>query len=197
MLLKSRFAMMLLLTSFVLVLTSTVFAHCDTESGPTAVAARKALETGNFNVAAIWVGEEKTQQLRQSFEQSLAVYKMGGKAKKLAERYFMETTVRLHREAEGMPFTGLKPAQPLPPVIAEAEKTLDTGNLQPITDLLATEMQKQTQKWFQKALVAKNSYDGDNVEAGREWVDAYVKYVIFVNGLYKTIQAGPAHGVGE
>lgn len=197
MLLKSKFAMMLLLASFVLIFTSTVFAHCDTESGPTAVDARKALETGNFNIAAIWVGEEQTQELRDSFDQSLAVYKMGGEAKELAERYFMTTAVRLHRQAEGMSFTGLKPAQPLPPVIAKAEKTLETGNLQPITELLATEMQKETQKWFQKALDAKNSYDGDNVEAGREWVDAYVKYVIFVNGLYKTIQAGPAHGVGE
>jgi len=43
----------------------------------------------------------------------------------------------------------------------------------------------------------KKNYKGENVEAGREWVDAYVKYVIYVNGLYKTIQAGPAHGVGE
>ncbi len=197
MLLKSKFAIMLLLTSFVFVFTTTVFAHCDTESGPTAVDARKALETGNFNIAAIWVGEEQTQELREIFDQSLAVYKMGGKAKELAERYFMTTAVRLHREAEGMPFTGLKPAQPLPPVIAKAEKTLDTNNLQPITELLATEMQKEIQKWFQKALDAKKDYDGDNVEAGREWVDAYVKYVIFVNGLYKTIQAGPAHGIGE
>ncbi|MDT8379077.1 MAG: DUF6448 family protein [Desulfotignum sp.] len=173
------------------------WAHCDTESGPTAVDARKALETGNFKTAAIWVGEEQTPELQESFEQSLAVYVMGGKAKELAERYFMTTTVRLHRQAEGMQFTGLKPAQPLPPVVAKAEETLETGNLQPITDLLATEMQKETQKWFQKALEARKKYDGTSVEAGREWVDAYVKYVIFVNGLHKTIKAGPAHGVGE
>jgi hypothetical protein len=194
---KPKFTMMILLTSFVLIFTNAVFAHCDTESGPTAMDARKALETGNFNIVAIWVGDEQTEELRNSFAQSLAVYRMGGKAKELAGRYFMETAVRLHREAEGMPFTGLKPAQPLPPVVGEAERSLDTGNLKPITDLLAAEMQKETQKWFQKALDAKNSYEGENVEAGREWVDAYVKYVIFVSGLYKTIEAGPAHGLGE
>jgi hypothetical protein len=193
MLFKSKFALMLLLTSFFLMFTDAALAHCDTESGPTAVDARKALETGNFNIIAIWVGEEQTQELRNSFEQSLVVYKMGGKAKELSEHYFMETAVRLHRQAEGMPFNGLKPARPHPPVVAEAEKTLDTGNSKPITDLLAAEMQKETQKWFQKALEAKNNYEGDNVEAGREWV----KYVIFVNDLYKTIEAGPAHGVGE
>ncbi|OGT97105.1 MAG: hypothetical protein A2X80_14255 [Geobacteraceae bacterium GWB2_52_12] len=185
------------LIALAVMLPGQAMAHCDTESGPTAVDARKALEKSDFNIAAIWVGEEQTQKLRESFEESLAVYKMGGQAKALAERYFMTTTVRLHRQAEGMPFTELKPAQPLPPVVAKAEKTLETGNLQPINDLLATEMQKETQKWFQKALDAKKNFKGYNVGAGREWVDAYVKYVIFVNGLYKTIQAGPAHGIHE
>lgn len=187
----------ILLIALAVMLPGQAMAHCDTESGPTAVDARKALEKGDFNIAAIWVGEEQTQKLRDSFEESLAVYKMGGKAKALAERYFMTTTVRLHRQAEGMPFTELKPAQPLPPVVAKAEKTLETGNLQPVNDLLATEMQKETQKLFQKALDAKKNNNGNNVAAGREWVDAYVKYVVFVNGLYKTIQAGPAHGIHE
>jgi len=173
------------------------WAHCDTVNGPTAVDAREALETGDFKEIAIWVGEEQTQELRETFEESLAVYKMGGKAKELAERYFMTTAVRLHRQAEGMQFTGLKPAQPLPPIIAKAEETLENGNLKPVADLLSARLQEETQKWFQNALDAKKNYKGDNVEAGREWVDAYVKYVIYVNGLYKTIQAGPAHGVGE
>jgi len=180
-----------------MMLPGQAMAHCDTESGPTAVDARKALETGNFDTISIWVGEKQTPELRNSFEEALEVYKMGGKAKALAEHYFMSTAVRLHREAEGMSFTGLKPAQPLPPIIAKAEKTLESGNLEPITDLLYAELQKETQKWFQNALEAKKNYKGENVEAGREWVDAYVKYVIYVNGLYKTIQAGPAHGVGE
>jgi hypothetical protein len=171
-------------------------AHCDTESGPTAVDARKALETGDFKKIAIWVGEEQTPELRGSFEETLPVYKMGGKAKALAERYFMSTAVRLHRQAEGMQFTGLKPAQPLPPIIAKAEKTLEDGNVQPITDLLSAEMQNQSQKWFQNALDAKKNYMGDNVEAGREWVNAYVQYVTYISNLHKTIQAGPPHGVG-
>ena len=135
-------------------LPSMVWAHCDTESGPTAVDARKALETGSFNIIAIWVREEQTQELRDSFEESLAVYKMGDKAKALAERYFMTTAVRPHRQAEGMSFAGLKPAQPLPPIIAKAEETLEDGNLKPITDLLSAELQKETQKWFQNALDA-------------------------------------------
>ena len=60
------------------------------------------------------------------------------------------------------------------------------------------ELQKEVKKWFQKAVDAKEYYKSDeNVQAGREWVDAYVKYVIYVHGLHKNIQAGPEHGVGH
>lgn len=179
------------------VVSGTVYAHCDTESGPVAVDARKALETAKFKTVAIWVGKEQTQELQDNFEQALAVYRMGGKAEALAERYFTETAIRLHREAEGMSYTGLKPAQPLPRDIAKAEKALDTGNLKPVTDLLSGELQKEMQKWFKKALAAKKEYNGENLEAGREWVDAYVKYVIYIHGLHKAIKAGPKHGVGD
>ena len=114
----------------------------------------------------------------------------------LSEQYFMEIAVRLHREAEGMTYTGLKPAQPLPKDIAKAEKALETGNIDPVSNMLATEMEKKLQHVFERANKARQNKD-KSLEAGREWADAYVKYVIYVHGLYKTIQAWPAHGVGE
>jgi len=173
-----------------------VWAHCDTESGPVAVDARKALETGEFVAVAIWVGEEQSEELRSAFEQSLPVYQMGGKARELAEKHFMETAVRLHRQAEGFPYTGLKPAQPLPPDVATAERALDTGDLKPVSKLLEAALEKKLTALFDQARKAREKKDED-LAAGREWADAYVKYVIYVHGLYETIQAGPKHGVGE
>lgn len=175
---------------------ATAMAHCDTKSGPVAVDARKALANKNFETVAIWVGQEQHKDLRAAFDQAIDVYQMGGKAKALAEQYFMETAVRLHRAAEGMPYTGLKPAQPLPEDIAKAEKALKTGNLEPVTDLLTAEMKQKMQHLLQQARSAGQNKD-KSLEAGRKWADAYVKYIIYVHGLYKTIQAGPAHGVGE
>jgi len=172
------------------------WAHCDTESGPVAVDARKALETGKFVPVGIWVGEDQNDELHSAFVQCLPVYQMGGKAKSLAERHFMDTAVRLHRQAEGLPYTGLKPAQPLPADIATAERALDTGDLQPVSNLLQTELEKKLTTVFDEARKARSNKD-KNLTAGREWADAYVKYVIYVHGLYKTIQAGPKHGVGE
>lgn len=171
-------------------------AHCDRVNGPVAVAAKQALETGDISKALIWVGEQQAEELKTKFKQSLEVYKSGAESIKLAERYFMETTVRLHREAEGMPYTGLKPAQPSSDDIQTAEQALESGNLSPVTDLLAKEIQQKTEELYQHAMQAKEKR-GQSVEAGRQWVDAYVKYIVFVHKLHQEIQDGPAHGVGN
>lgn len=181
--------------AFMLGFASTGQAHCDRVNGPVGTDARKALETGDLDYALIWVGQAQEQELKSAFEQSLEVYKQGGSSKRLAERYFMSETVRLHREAEGMPFTGLKPAQPSSQDIRTAERALASGDLAPVTDMLANEIRKKTSELYSRAMEAKNGKD-ESVEAGREWVDAYVRYIVYVHKLYQKIQAGPAHGVG-
>ncbi len=158
--------------------------------------ARRALENEDFEAVAVWVGEKQHEQLLSAFDQAMAVCRMGGEAKALAERYFMETAVRLHRAAEGMGYTGLKPARPLPADIAAAEQALKTGRLEPVSGMLTTKIQKKLQHRFEKVRKARQNKE-KSLEAGRKWADAYVKYVTYVHGLYKTIQAGPAHGVGE
>lgn len=172
------------------------WAHCDTESGPVAVDAREALASGHFEQVAIWIGPEEHEELLSAFELASAVYQMEGKAKELAERHFVETAVRLHRQAEGFPYTGLKPPQPLPPDVAAAERALATGDLQPVSTLLTSELQETLQSLFVKARAAQSNKD-KSLTAGREWADAYVKYVVYVHGLHQTIQAGPRHGVGD
>ena len=181
---------------FITAHTSNVQAHCDRENGPVAVAAKEALKSGDFSKVVIWVGEAQEKELKSKFEQALAVYSQGGESKELAKQYFMETAVRLHREAEGFPYTGLKPAMPSPPDIEAAEKALQTGSFKPVIDLLTKEMDDQTSKWFKKAYEARKTKD-QSIEKGREWVDVYVKYITFVHGLYKTIEKGPKHGVGD
>lgn len=172
------------------------FAHCDRENGPVAVDAKEALKTGDFSRVAIWIGEEQEEELRKKFRQSLSVYQKGGDSKELATEYFMSNAVRLHRAAEGMPFAGLKPAQAAAKDIQVAEKALKTGDLDPVMDMFSSKMKDEAQKWFQKALEAKKNKD-ESVEAGREWADKYVKYIIYLHKLYQKIEAGPPHGVGE
>ncbi len=180
----------------VLSLPQAAQAHCDTVNGPVAVAAREALATEDVDKVLVWVTKDQEAELEATYRQAMKVYEQGGKSKELAERYFMENAVRLHRLAEGMPYTGLKPAQPHPEAIQTAEKALRLGKLKPATDLLITDMKEKALHLFEEAIEARKHKD-ESVSAGRKWVNAYVKYVIYLEGLHHSIQAGPAHGVGE
>ncbi len=181
---------------FASAMTGSAYGHCDSMNGPVVLGAQEALKTGDFSKVQIWVGEDQQAELKQVFEKSLHVRKLSDEAKELADRHFFETAVRLHRQAEGMPYTGLKPAGPMPADIQAAEKALETGDSEIVTKLLVSQLREQVDTWFKKALSARENRD-QGVEAGRRWVDAYVKYVVYVHRLYQTIHAGPAHGVGD
>src|SRR5690606_6191987 len=93
-----------------LVLPGDAFAHCDSMDGPVVVAAQQALETGELEPMLIWVRAEDEAEVRSAFDRVRRVRRQGGEAAALADRYFFETVVRLHREGEGASYTGLKPA---------------------------------------------------------------------------------------
>lgn len=173
-----------------------LLGHCDSMNGPVVQAAEEALRTGEVSEVTIWVGDDQEAELTEAFEKTLRVRKLGTEAKELADRYFYETAVRLHRQAEGMPYAGLKPAAPMPADIHAAEKALDEGSAKPVTDLLVSEIREKVGERFDQAVAAQKR-KGESLEAGRRWVDAYVKYVVYVHGLHQAIQAGPAHGVGD
>ena len=174
-------------------------AHCDTLDGPVVSAGRQALDTGNVNLALIWVQERDEAELRKAFEKASAARKAGGAAKDLAETYFYETLVRVHRAGEGAPYTGLKPAGEIEPPIAAADKALASGKLQPVAKLVTQRLEQGLHKEFD-AVSSKKGYRPDDVAAGREFVNAYVEYVHYVEKLYDAAAtaghaqpAAPAH----
>ena len=170
-------------------------AHCDAMNGPVVQAAQEALESGDFSTIAIWVGEQQTDELRQKFEQTRAVYQLGEKPQELAKDYFYEVAVRLHRQAEGMCYEGLRPARPLPKDLAVAEEALDKGSPEAVVALLSQRVQQKVNRLLNEVVAAEKKKN-QSIEAGREWVDAYVRYVTFVHGLDQAIEAGPEHGLG-
>lgn len=182
--------------TLVIIFGSQLLGHCNTRSGPVAVDAKKALKKGDFKIIAKWVGAEQEDELRDKFEESLEIYKLNGKSKNLAREYFLETAVRLHREAEGMPYTGLTTVDSLPPDVEAAEEALDTGEIDNVLNLLSNNLDKEVRKFHKEALEAKKQKE-ESIQAGRKYSNAYVKYITFVHKLYNTIEAGPPHGVGE
>ena len=73
-------------------------AHCDAADGPVATAARKALDTRNVNLVLPYAPAAEPE-IAAASDQALAVRGLGPDAAALADRFFAETAVRLHRVA--------------------------------------------------------------------------------------------------
>ena len=170
------------------------YAHCDTLDGPVVAAARKALDSGNVNPVLVWVQKDDESAIRKAFDKARAVRKGGGEAKELADMYFFETLVRVHRAGEGAPYTGLKPAGHVEPPVAAADKAIESGRLQGLAKLIAERTEKGLHGHFDEVM-AKKKYNPNDVDAGRAYAHAYVEFVHYAERLYDAGQTlAPEHG---
>ena len=163
-------------------------AHCDGLDGPVVKAAQTALETGDLNQVLIWVRLEDEDEIKKAFGETLAVRKLHPQAQTLADRYFFETLVRVHRAGENAPYTGLKPAgRDLGPAIPAADKALETGSDEALTKLLTDEVREGLTKHF-KQVIEKKKFAPNDVAAGREYIEAYVTYIHYVERLHEAAE---------
>ncbi len=172
------------------------FAHCDTLDGPVVKEAQLALEKGDVTGLLKWVRKEHEQEIRDAFARSLAVRVKGKEARELADKFFFETLVRVHRGGEGAPYTGLKPAGSVEAAVAAADKALQAGSV----DELAAKIGKAVRNEIKKRFIEvseKKQHGEDSVEAGREFVEAYVQYVHFIEGIHNMVTKGAEHHHGE
>jgi hypothetical protein len=169
------------------------FAHCDTMDGPVVLAAKAALEHKDITPVLKWVQKHDEAQIKAVFAKTLGVRTKGPEARDLADQYFFETLVRVHRAGEGAPYTGLKPAgTPLEPPIAEADKAIETGSADKVIKLVTEEAAAGIRKRFAEVKETQ-AHAEHKVEAGRAFVAAYVEYVHYVEGLHQTAQGTAAH----
>ncbi|RJP18947.1 MAG: hypothetical protein C4529_11820 [Deltaproteobacteria bacterium] len=186
--------------AMVMILAATAgnaLAHCDTLDGPVVLKAKEALEKGDVKLVLPWVAAEKEKEIRESFDMASAVRGKGPREKELADRFFFETLVRVHREGEGASYTGLKAAGlDLDPAIPAADKALATGDPRPLLALINEKVHAGIHKYYTEARERKE-HAGHNVEAGRAYVQAYVPYLHFVERLYNDATTPIAHGTGE
>ena len=181
---------------FCTVLSKNVFAHCDTLDGPVVQTARIALEKGDITPLLKWVQAKDEKEIQDAFEKTLAVRAKGVEAKELADMYFFETLVRIHRAGEGAPYTGLKPGEAVDPAVALADKALESGSVDKLVDVLTKAMANGIRERFRHASETQKHAD-DSVAAGREFVEAYVVFTHYVEGLHAIIkESGGHHGEG-
>jgi hypothetical protein len=169
----------------------TAWAHCDTMGGPVVADARIALEKGDITPILKWVKKENEAELRAAFSGTLAVRGKGPEARQLADRYFLETVVRLHRFGEGAPYTGIKD-EPVEPIVALADKALADGSADEMTREISAHMAAAIGERLKRVVDAARKKD-TSVEAGRDYVEAYVTYMHFVEGIHAAIEVAGDH----
>ena len=169
------------------------WAHCDSLDSPVVVEAQAALDKGDVTPVLKWVRPADEKELRAAFAQTLTVRKLGPDAKALADRAFFDTLVRIHRAGENAPYTGLKAAGTTDPVTLKLDEALAKGDIEPFLKQILAHTGDSIRQRFAKAVAAQKRKD-ESVEAGREFVAAYVDYVHYVERVVQSIHAsGHAH----
>lgn len=163
-------------------------AHCDTLNGPVVQAARLALKAGDVTPVLKWVPAAAEPEVRAAFAKTIEVRKTGGAARELADTWFFETLVRVHRAGEGEPYTGLKPAA-ADPVLESADHAIETASPDALVKLVTGHVAEGIQARFSRTLDASRHAD-HTVEAGRAYVAAYVDLLHFVEAVHNAGTGG-------
>jgi hypothetical protein len=166
-------------------------AHCDTLDGPVVIAARSALESGQLNPVLAWVQPGAEAEIREAFAKARAARKAGKEAREVADRWFFETVVRVHRAGEGAPFTGLKPAGQVERAVAVVDEAIAKGDPKRIDALLGGAVHQGLEARWSR-LAAEKPPAGD-VAAGRRWVAAYVPFVHWVEAVHAAASGPDTH----
>ncbi len=180
-----------ILAGILVFLAKTAFAHCDTTSGPVISEAKVALEKNDVTPILKWVKKDNEAEIKAAFMKAVAVRAKGPEAKELADQYFLETLVRLHRTGEGAPYSGIKDEQ-VEPIVAMAEKALTDGSADEMIKKISSHMAAAINEKFTKVIEAKKDKD-KSIDAGREFVEAYVIYMHYIEGIHNAIMSAGAH----
>ena len=183
----------------VLLPSARVFAHCDSVHGPVVTAGRAALETGDVTPLLKWVTAGDEADLRSTLARARVVRGQGAEAKALADQYFLEALVRVHRAGEGMPFTGIKhDAGESAPVVTAGDRALADDEVEPLVALVTERIAREIRSRFRAAAEAHWHQD-DSVAAGRTFVRAYVEFLHYVERIHEATRPGAAdpHDAGH
>lgn len=165
--------------------------HCDTMDGPVVKAAARALEAREAAIVLPYVPREGEDEVKDAFAKTIELRDEGEPARELADRYFFETVVRIHRAGEGEPYTGLKPAGLDPgPVIPVAERAIETGSPEELKTLLWEVVERRVTSQLEEVTRLKEAADGD-VEANRRYVSAMLGLQVWAHKLHECAESAP------
>ena len=171
----------------------TTNAHCDTMDGPVIADARAAIANKDITPVLKWIPAANEAEIRTLFEKTLAVRQLNEQARDMADQLFFETLVRIHRAGEGEPFTGLKPeGTTVDPVISLVDQALSTGSIDDLISRMNEHITETIRERFERARDARE-HAANSVEAGREYVAAYVELMHFMERIHTDVTSDIDH----
>ena len=167
--------------------------HCDSLDGPVVTAARRALEAGNVELVLPFVPADGEAEIRAAFDRVLPLHHSSAEAWETAQLWFFETVVRIHRAAEGAPYTGLKPAGlSVGPAIPLAERAIETGSSEQLADFLGHVLRDQL-KHRLDALHELGTRRTQSLDDERRYVEAMLGLQVYSHHLYQAMIATDEH----
>lgn len=178
--------------SVMLALPFTSSAHCDSYDGPVIKDAYKALETNNVNLVLKWVAHENEQEIVSLFNKTYSLKSGDKEVYQIVEKHFFETLVRLHRESEGAPYTGLKPSGTTKVIVVLSDKAIANKSADDLLSKLNGHIEKVVREKFNLVNALYKEKDL-STEKGREYVKAYVDYTHTLEALHDILEQGGGH----
>ena len=170
-----------------------IVLHIATDlEGPVIKDAQRAIAARDVTPVLKWINPEDQAEIENVFQMTMGIRSKGDEVQKVADTYFFETLVRIHRRSEGEGFTGLKPAGNVSPPIIAADKALADGEVEALADKIAGVVRESIIERFRHAYEAKQHAE-DDVAKGREFVHAYVQFTHFLEGIHHLISNGADH----
>lgn len=164
-------------------------AHCDSYDGPVILDAEKALENNDVNLVLKWVQPQQEKEIVDLFTKTYERKLNDPEIYPVLKKYFFETLVRLHRETEGAPYTGLKPAGLTKKIVQLGDNSIKTSEIDNLLEKLEKHMDQVLQEKFS---VVSSLYKTKNtsLENGRAYVHAYVDYIHTLEAIHDILDSG-------
>ena len=174
--------------SILFVAPNSVYAHCDTLDGPVVKDAKIALQNKDATPVLKWVKKDNEKEIKEVFNKTLVEITQNPKGKEAAELKFFSDLVRIHRAGEGASFEGLKPAGEVEPIVKAADEAIEKGSIDELNKKITAGTEERVSR-----VMATIKHKDESVEAGREYVEAYVDFIHYVEKLYNVASRSSGH----
>ena len=181
-------ALLIIFIGVLCIIPNSLYAHCDTLDGPVVKDARIALENKDVTPVLKWVKKDNENEIKEAFNKTLAEITQNPKGKEAAEMKLFSELVRIHRAGEGAPFEGLKPAGEVELIVKAADEAIEKGSIGELNKKIT----EGTEERFNRVMATIKHKD-ESVEAGREYVEAYVDFIHYVEKLYNVASKSAGH----